>query len=48
MRAITFRHRDTGKRYTVACIQQVELFLLYRDPLNWMPVHVRKRHRWRQ
>lgn len=48
MRAITFLHRDTGKRHIVACIQQVEWFLSHRNPDNWMPVQVRKRRRWRQ
>lgn len=48
MRAIVLHHRDTGKRHIIACVQQVDLFLAYRDPLNWEPVHVRKRRRWRQ
>lgn len=46
MRAIVFVHRDTGRRHTVACIQQVMWFLDYRDPDNWMPCNPRKR--WRQ
>lgn len=46
MRAITFKHRETGRRYTVACIQQVLLFLDYRDPDDWTPCNHRKR--WRQ
>lgn len=46
MRAITFRHRDAGRRYTVACIQQVLWFIEHREPESWTPWP--HRERWRQ
>lgn len=48
MRAFTLHHRDTDRRQRIACLQDVDRFLTCHDPLNWMPVHVRKRRRWRQ
>ena len=48
MRAIKLHHRDTRKRCKIACLQDVAWFLAYRDPLNWEPVYVCKRRRWRQ
>lgn len=47
MRAIVFKHRDTGRRYTIACIQQAIWFLARDDRDDWQPWHARKR-RWRQ
>ena len=47
MRAIPFENVETGRRYTIACIQQAVWFLSLEDRDDWRPAQNRKR-RWRQ